>query len=154
LYGELEPHEQRRREVGIVQVIDQHGQGLVKGKMGIALGEVTQEMRQGRKAIQGHRGAHEACGAQIQALDLIGPEVLVEPRAPSHMDGIPRLEHGLQGFRAAAMDQAQMAPMPAGHQLEDDARFPVFADAENDAFISPLHPSRLPSARVFPELQM
>jgi hypothetical protein len=41
--------------------------------------------------------------------------------------------------------------VPAGHQLEDDARFPVFADAENDAFISPLHPSRLPSARVFPE---
>jgi hypothetical protein len=46
------------------------------------------------------------------------------------------------------MDEPEMAAMLARHQLEDDARLPMFADAENDAFVSPLHRFRAPWAKV------
>jgi hypothetical protein len=42
----------------------------------------------------------------------------------------------------------------ARHQLEDDARFAVFAGAENDALIRPLHWSCPPRAKGDPENPM
>jgi hypothetical protein len=60
------------------------------------------------------------------------------------------LQHRLLLARAAAMDEAEMAPVIAGHQFEDDARFAVPARAEHDAVIRPLHPAAL--ARQSPRL--
>ena len=65
--------------------------------------------------------------------------MLVEPRAPRRLHDVAGLQNRLESLRAPAMDEAEMAAVLAGHQLEDDARLAVLADAEHDAFIGPLH---------------
>ena len=39
----------------------------------------------------------------------------------------------------AAVDEAEMAAMVAGQQFDDGAGFAMIADAQNDAFVTPLH---------------
>jgi hypothetical protein len=123
-------------------VVDENFQRLIKRRMRITLGKIAQQVGQGRQAVERQRGAHEMGGPQTEPLYLIGPQVLVEPGAPSGLNTVARLQDRLQHLGAAAMDQAHMSAMLARHQLEDNARFAVLADTDHDAFIGPLHSFR------------
>jgi hypothetical protein len=58
------------------------------------------------------------------------------------MHGVAGLQHRLEHLRSAAVNQAEMAPMGARHQLEDEARFTMLAGAEHHALVGPLHASK------------
>src|SRR5690606_21724919 len=119
------------------------GEGLVEGRVRITLGQITQQMGERREAVERQRRTDEPGRPRLRGLDLKGPQMLVEPGAPGGVYAVPGLKHRLEGLRATAMDQTEMPPVVTGHQLENDARFAVFAGADNDALVSPLHGIRL-----------
>jgi hypothetical protein len=65
--------------------------------------------------------------------------MLVEARAPDRVNRVAGLQHRLLFSRAAAMHEAEVAPVLPGHQFEDDARLAVPARAEHHAVVRPLH---------------
>ena len=85
------------------------------------------------------RSREQARGRQIEPFHHVMAEMLVEPRAPGGTDPIARLQHRPQPRAASAPHQAEVTPVLARHQLDDDIRLPVALDAEHDAFICPLH---------------
>src|SRR5215218_5876994 len=81
----------------------------------------------------------EAGRPQVAALDRIGSEMLVEPRAPDRVDGVAGLKHGLEPPRAPAVDEAEMAAVFARHQFQDHPGLAVLAASQHDAVVGPLH---------------
>ena len=87
-------------------------------------------------------GERQAAGMrrrpERQRFDGVGAEMLVEAaRQPGR--ACCRLQRALHARRTAAAHQAEMAPMPTRHRLDDRRRLAVPPDADDDALIAPFH---------------
>ena len=74
--------------------------------------------------------------------------MFVEAGMPGGVHAIARLQHGLAAPRPAAADEAEMAAMIAGEELQDHARLAMRAGAEHDTVIDPLHRRTMTGSRV------
>src|SRR5208282_5842304 len=69
--------------------------------------------------------------------------MLVEPGAPDEADRIAGLQGRAEPRRAPAAHEAEMAAVSAGHRLHDRRTLAVLANADDEPFVAPLHPSAL-----------
>ena len=115
--------------------------------MRVALGNEAQERGHRGDAVERERRRDQPRRAHRLALDREDAEMLVEPRPPHRLDRVPGLQHRREALRAPAMDEPEMAPMRARHQLEDDGRLAMPAGAEHEGFVGPLHGERSSARR-------
>jgi hypothetical protein len=139
---ELEPHEQGRCEVRIREMVDEMGQGFVKGLERLPLRQGLEAMGKGGDSVQGEWRIHEKGGSHPGRFDLKQTQLLLEARPPGEGHAVAALEDGPEPSRAPAVHEAEMPAMVAGHHFEDDARLAVLAGSQNDALISPVHEER------------
>src|ERR1700722_7316061 len=74
--------------------------------------------------------------------------MLIKPRPPRGAQRIAGLQHAAQPRSGAAPHQAQMPATLDRHQFENDTGLAVPFNAENNAFVGPLHGDYLPVSRA------
>src|SRR6185295_16594335 len=107
--------------------------------MRVALRQEPQETSHGLDAVEPRGAVDQPGGARGGPLDRVVAEMLVQPGPPGGMHRIPRLQHRLHPPRAPAADEAEMAAVSRGHQLDDQAGLAVTAGADDDSLVGPFH---------------
>ena len=74
------------------EIVERVLQHIVDVLMRIALGQQAHEGGQMRHAIDRVRGRQQRAGAQLRALDGVGPEMLIEPRPPHRAHAVAGLQ--------------------------------------------------------------
>ena len=105
----------------------------------VALEAATAQRGEMIEAVERVRCRHERRGTQIDRFDDVIAEVLVEPGAPSRAHPVAGLQNRLEPRAGTAAHESEMAPMPAGHQLDDGVGLAMTPRAEHNRDIAPLH---------------
>ncbi len=144
---QFEAHHLRAGVRGVQQGAEHFFERRVDFGVRIALGQQPAERAEMGDAVDRMAGGEQARGGQRDPLDLVVPEMLVEPRPPGRADPVAGLQHRPHARAGAAAHQAEMAAMTGGHQFDDGRGLPVALDAEHDAFVDPFHACASPDSR-------
>ncbi len=136
---EFEPHHQGRRDVGIVQMVDEEAGGRVEFGVRLAFEEEAEQTGEMAHAVEGQPRSHQTGRHRFDGLDGEGAQALVEAGAPGGADAVAGLQHRLHPARAPAMHQPEMPSVVPGHEFEDDAGLALTAQAEHQPVVGPLH---------------
>ena len=123
----------------IVETVENRFEIVVERGMRIAFGQQPHQGREMRHPEERMRQRKISAKRELVAFDRVVAEMLVEPRAPCRAHSVAGLQHRLEPRAEAAAHQPEMAAVLAREQFGDGAGLAVAADAEHDAFVSPLH---------------
>lgn len=141
----FEAHHQGTGDRRGIEMVEHDRERRIEAGMGIALRQQAQMGGERREAETRDRALHDGAGTAGDRLDREGAELFVEAGAPTAIDGVARLENGLEPPRAPTAHEAEMAAVGGGHQLDDDIPLAQRAGRQHDAFVMPFHgpPGRL-----------
>ena len=69
--------------------------------------------------------------------------MLVKPRPPDKGEGIARLQRRVEPRRSSAAHQTEVATVRSRHRLDDRGMFAMPANADDEPFVAPFHPTHL-----------
>ena len=126
---------------------DRLGHARIIRSCGSRSGSSRSSAARWRDAMQREGAVDEARRARAQRLHGKGAEMLLEPRPPAAPRRYcPAAARSAARGRAPAAHEAEMAAMPARHQLQNDRGSRRGADADDEPFVPPIHAGCHPPA--------
>src|SRR5271165_1525995 len=137
--SDLEMGEERRRALLERENIGDRTGHFAEFRMRIALRQETQQRAKMTDAMQRMAVVDQRRGARTERLDDENSELIFKARAPKRVDVISGLKRTADRSARAPAHETEMAAMRERHQFEQRRRLAMTANADDKAFVPPLH---------------